>query len=123
MPHSSTQWPDLSEQETRDRGSIASRMGAVRDPQQPSLTCADCGAAISRRPVRDDLIVCSRLGMRGARVRRREFIALVLGAVTSSHVARAQQRPHWRIGFLETVSPALNAANFDAFKIGLRELG
>jgi len=56
-------------------------------------------------------------------MRRREFIALVSGAVASSLVARAQQRKLRRIGILETVSPALNVANFDAFKIGLRELG
>jgi len=56
-------------------------------------------------------------------MKRREFIALVLGAVASSLVARAQQRELRHIGILETVSPALNAANFDAFKIGLRELG
>jgi len=29
----------------------------------------------------------------------------------------------WRIGLLETTSPALNAANLDAFRQGLRELG
>ena len=36
----------------------------------------------------------------------------------------AQQKGKiWRIGVLETISPALNAANFNAFRQGLRELG
>src|SRR5262245_9232813 len=79
------------------------------DPQQPSLTCADCGAAISRRPVRNDLIVCSRHGMRGARVRRREFIALVGSAVACPRCAWSQQSgtiPLPKIGILSNSSGA-----------------
>ena len=29
----------------------------------------------------------------------------------------------WRVGVLETVAPALNVANFDALRAGLRDLG
>src|SRR5262245_42077923 len=36
MPHSITQWPELSEQETSDRGSNHLSDGAVRDPKRPS---------------------------------------------------------------------------------------
>jgi putative tryptophan/tyrosine transport system substrate-binding protein len=59
---------------------------------------------------------------------RRAFITLVGGAAASSVswplVARAQQGGRLRrIGMLETVPAAANAANFDAFRRGLRELG
>ncbi len=58
---------------------------------------------------------------------RREFISLLGGAAMSSWLwplaARAQARKVWRIGVLETVSAAMNAPNFDAFRRGLRELG
>jgi putative tryptophan/tyrosine transport system substrate-binding protein len=37
--------------------------------------------------------------------------------------ARAQQVKVWRIGGLETTSIAVNAANFAAFRQGLRDLG
>ncbi len=55
--------------------------------------------------------------------RRDSVLALlVLGAVPFA--AEAQQKGKiWRIGVLELASPALNAANFDAFRQGLRELG
>ena len=57
-------------------------------------------------------------------MRRRDFIkAIASSAVAWPLVARAQQARVWRIGVLETVSPAMNAANFDAFRRGLRELG
>src|SRR5262245_2670833 len=36
MRHSITQWLELNEQETRDRGSIAYRMGAIRDSEPNS---------------------------------------------------------------------------------------
>src|SRR5262249_24575400 len=59
-------------------------------------------------------------------MRRREFITLLGGAaalpVLWPLAAHAQQRV-WRIGVLETVSIALNRANFDAFRRGLRQLG
>jgi putative ABC transport system substrate-binding protein len=58
---------------------------------------------------------------------RREFITLLGGAAVSFGcplAARAQPAGKvWRIGVLETVSAALNAANFDAFRRGMRELG
>src|SRR5262249_9922307 len=57
-------------------------------------------------------------------MRRREFIALLGGGVAGWPLAAgAQQGKPWRIGMLETISPALNAANLAAFRNGLRQLG
>jgi putative ABC transport system substrate-binding protein len=58
-------------------------------------------------------------------VRRREFMALLGGGVAAWPIAaRAQQAGRvWRIGVLETTSMALNAANFEAFRQSLRDLG
>ena len=57
-------------------------------------------------------------------MRRREFITLLGGAAAWPLVARAQQPERVRrIGVLETVSVTLNAANYDALRQGLRELG
>ena len=57
-------------------------------------------------------------------LRRREFITLVGGASVWPLAARAQQPGRiWRIGVLETTSMDLNAANFEAFRQSLRELG
>jgi putative tryptophan/tyrosine transport system substrate-binding protein len=57
-------------------------------------------------------------------MKRREFITLLgSGAVAWPLAARAQQPNMWRIGVLETTSLALNAANFTAFRQGLRDLG
>ncbi len=57
-------------------------------------------------------------------MRRREFIALLGAAAAWPVGARAQQpAKRYRIGMLETISPALNAAQLDAFRNGLRELG
>ena len=56
-------------------------------------------------------------------MRRRDFIAFA-AAVAWPLAARAQQpAKRYRIGMLETISPALNAAHLDAFRNGLRELG
>jgi putative ABC transport system substrate-binding protein len=55
-------------------------------------------------------------------IRRREFITLVTSAAAWPLAAGAQQKV-WRIGVLETVSEALSAPNFNAFRRGLRELG
>jgi putative ABC transport system substrate-binding protein len=61
---------------------------------------------------------------RGLQMKRREFIALVGGAVIASSSARAQQPAKTRrIGVLETVSPPLNMANLDALRRGLHDLG
>src|SRR5262245_64786213 len=55
-------------------------------------------------------------------MKRRDFIKLIAGSVAAWPLAaRAQQL--WRIGMLETISPALNAANLAAFRNGLRQLG
>src|SRR5438128_2490996 len=58
-------------------------------------------------------------------MRRREVILLLGGAVPWALGASAQQPRAGvhRIGMLETVSLALNAANLDAFRKGLRDLG
>ena len=58
-------------------------------------------------------------------MKRRNFIRLVGGAATAWPLAARAQQPakRYRIGMLETISPALNAAHLDAFRNGLRELG
>ncbi len=57
-------------------------------------------------------------------MKRREFITLLGGAAAWPLPARAQQhgRVH-RIGLLEMTPASSNAANFDALRKGLRELG
>jgi putative tryptophan/tyrosine transport system substrate-binding protein len=57
-------------------------------------------------------------------VRRREFIAFVGGLVGWNSAARARRssRLH-RVGMLERTSVAINAANLDGFREGLRDLG
>ena len=58
-------------------------------------------------------------------MRRRQFMTLLAGAATAwPFAARGQQSARvWHIGVLETASLALNAANFAAFRQGLRDLG
>ena len=58
-------------------------------------------------------------------MKRRDFIRLVGGAATAWPLAARAQQPakRYRIGMLETISPALNAAHLDAFRNGLLELG
>jgi putative ABC transport system substrate-binding protein len=57
-------------------------------------------------------------------MRRREFIALVGGAAAWPLAARAQQAGKiFRIGMVEPISAALNAANLNAFREELRDLG
>jgi putative tryptophan/tyrosine transport system substrate-binding protein len=57
-------------------------------------------------------------------MRRREFIRLLGGAAAWPIAARAQQAGRvYRIGVLEMSSAAPIAANFDAFRKSLRELG
>ena len=57
-------------------------------------------------------------------MRRRDFIA-GLGTTAAWPLAAGAQQPtkSYRIGMLETISPALNAPQLDAFRQGLRELG
>jgi putative ABC transport system substrate-binding protein len=58
-------------------------------------------------------------------MRWREFITLLGGAAAAwPFVARAQQATkHYRIGMLFPTSPTANAANLDAFRQRLQELG
>src|SRR4051812_34312566 len=55
-------------------------------------------------------------------MRRREFITMLGGATAWPIAARAQQ-PAKRVGILETIPSQANAANFDALRKGLQELG
>jgi putative ABC transport system substrate-binding protein len=50
--------------------------------------------------------------------------AIVAGVLAAPLFSFAQSKEKaWRIGMLETVSAAMNAANLDAFRQGLRDLG
>jgi len=55
-------------------------------------------------------------------MKRREFIALIGGTAAAWPLA-ARAQSAYRIGVLETTSAALNAANFDALRQGLRQHG
>jgi ABC-type uncharacterized transport system substrate-binding protein len=55
---------------------------------------------------------------------RRVFLGTLASGLLAAPLVEAQQVGKvYRIGMLETTSPALNAANLDAFRRGLRELG
>ena len=56
---------------------------------------------------------------------RRAFIATVTGGLLAAPLAAEAQKSEkmYRIGMLETRSATLNAANVDAFRAGMRELG
>jgi putative ABC transport system substrate-binding protein len=58
-------------------------------------------------------------------MQRREFIILLGSAAAAWPLAARAQEPGkvWRIGMLESISAAMNAANYDALRQGLRELG
>jgi putative tryptophan/tyrosine transport system substrate-binding protein len=58
-------------------------------------------------------------------MKRRRFIAVVAGGLLATPLAAEAQQAGkmYRIGMLETTSVALNAANLEAFRQGLRELG
>jgi putative ABC transport system substrate-binding protein len=57
-------------------------------------------------------------------MRRRDFTLALAGAAAWPFGVRAQQAGKvWRIGVLETIPPELNAANFNALRNGLRDLG
>jgi putative ABC transport system substrate-binding protein len=56
--------------------------------------------------------------------RRKLLVVLGASALASPLASFAQpQDKVWRVGMLETTSAAMNAANLDAFRNGLRELG
>ena len=54
---------------------------------------------------------------------RRELLAALGGAAAAWPLAARAQQLARRIGMLETIPPQANAANFDALRKGLRELG
>src|SRR5260370_33751863 len=56
---------------------------------------------------------------------RRAFLGTVAGGLLAAPLVAEGQQPGkvYRIGMLETRSTVLNAANIDAFRQGLRELG
>src|SRR5438477_3109739 len=57
-------------------------------------------------------------------MKRREFLGALGGAAAWPLAARAQQGGKiYRIGILEPIPAARNAANLDALRNGLRELG
>jgi hypothetical protein len=58
-------------------------------------------------------------------MKRREFITLLVGAAVAWPLAARAQQPGkvYRIGMLETISEALNAANLAAFRKSLSDLG
>src|SRR5262249_14616471 len=66
----------------------------------------------------------AREGRMTVTIGRRELLAALGGAAAWPLAARAQQGERMRrIGVLETISAPLNAANYDALRQGLRELG
>jgi putative ABC transport system substrate-binding protein len=72
----------------------------------------------SFKPIR-----CRLLSL-GADVQRRHFITLLGGAAAGwSFGARAQTNRTYRIGILETIPMASNAANLNALRQGLQQLG
>src|SRR5262249_49677159 len=97
----------------RSAGVGADQVGADHKPQDRQ----DVG--------RDNSAGRARDRRRGDRMRRREFITLLGGAAAAWPLAVHAQHGGkvWRIGILETVSAAANAANFNAFRRGLRERG
>ena len=65
-----------------------------------------------------------RLSAPGRHMRRREFIAILGGAVAWPLAGHAQQPGRlWRIGILETTPLDLNNLNIDALRKGLRDRG
>ena len=56
---------------------------------------------------------------------RRAFIGTLSGGLLAAPLASEAQQPGkvYRVGVLETTPVALNAANLDAFRLGLKELG
>src|SRR5262249_2860056 len=61
--------------------------------------------------------------MRVDRMRRREFVALLGGAVAWPVAARAQRQPTPVVGFLGSLSPEAVARPLNAFRNGLAEIG
>jgi ABC-type uncharacterized transport system substrate-binding protein len=64
--------------------------------------------------------------IRSPRLPRRAFMAIVAGGLLVTPLAPRAQQPAaktYRIGILESVPAAQNAANLDALRRGLRELG
>lgn len=72
-----------------------------------------------------DPALAARPRRRGDRMKRRDFVTLLVGAAVGwPFVASAQQAGKvYRIGILETRPAAQNADNFNALRKGLRDLG
>ena len=56
-------------------------------------------------------------------MKRREFLGVLGGAATWPVLARAQQEPIARIGYMAPQSASFNKTSSDAFQAGLRDLG
>src|SRR6266446_2053506 len=69
------------------------------------------------------LLPAERPRRRGHRVRRRELMLLLGGAITAAGGLRAQQKALPVIGFLGAASPGPNAPFVAAFREGLSESG
>src|SRR5262245_5558233 len=67
----------------------------------------------------------AREGRMTVTIGRRELLVALGGAAAAWPLAARAQQPGrvWRIGVLETTSMELNAANFEAFRQSLRDLG
>src|SRR3984893_10988030 len=65
----------------------------------------------------------ARTRRRGRRMRRRELMLLLGGAMTAARTLRAQQKAMPVIGFLGSASPGRNPALIAAFHQGLSETG
>src|SRR5947209_4983735 len=65
----------------------------------------------------------THLGGRGRRLRRRELMLLLGGAMSASRTLRAQQTAMPVIGFLSSISPGPTAPYMAAFHQGLSETG
>jgi hypothetical protein len=65
----------------------------------------------------------THLGARGRRIKRRELMLLLAGAMTPARGLWAQQNAMPVIGYLNSTSPGTHAPLVAAFRQGLRETG